>query len=141
MKSEAFHKFWKDFEFTADKGRIIRWFEIGFSVMAIKNGFKLDALCRYREIFSKVSDLKIPKKDIDRIIKCKFVNPTHFFWKVLMQDFHSPFIKRDLLTNNPAQIADISQWASIIESSSKYSLKLIQDYLNREKNIKNYIPS
>jgi hypothetical protein len=43
---------------------------------------------------------------IDEVMRGTAVNPTHYFWYPLMEKFHQPFVKRELLFKNPTQIPD-----------------------------------
>ena len=47
------------------------------------------------------------------------VNPTHFFWDVLITDYKFPFIKRELLFHNPAQIPTYYRCKEVVMNSNR----------------------
>lgn len=42
------------------------------------------------------------------------LNPTHYYWRVLIKEFGFPFIKTNLITENAARIPDIADWPDVI---------------------------
>ncbi len=59
-------------------------------------------------------------------------NPTHYFWKELITKHRMPFLKVELLRDNPAGI-DISGWEEVVKSCSNYNVDLIKRHLARVK--------
>jgi len=59
------------------------------------------------------------------------VNPTHMEWKSLLLDHHSPFVKIELLRDNPKGIDDLGSISSVISSFSAYPAVLISSHLAR----------
>ena len=47
-------------------------------------------------------------------------NPTHMFWDTLLRDFRSPFVKRDLLLHNPAEIPYATDVRELLEHHTEY---------------------
>jgi hypothetical protein len=58
----------------------------------------------------------------------KPLNPTHFFWDVLITSFGSPFVKRELVNLNPAGIPNLYKLPLIASDYIK-----IQSYIKRHK--------
>ena len=48
--------------------------------------------------------------------------PTHSFWDTLVRDFRSPFVKRDLLLHNPAEIPSATDAARACSPHRSYDL-------------------
>ncbi len=138
--SPAFPKFWDTVRYTRDalklkKQEIIDNYEIGGSTHFIDALFRLGAFCSVAKIkrhITHVVDKGIPDNGpMQRLLLSSITvkhNPTHFFWDVLIRDFHFPFIKRELLQVNPVRIA-VSQWESLVKSVSDYDTNLVHDHL------------
>ena len=60
------------------------------------------------------------------VVNGKPLNPTHFFWDVLLTKFRFPFLKRELLFENPA---DIPTYHRISEVLSPLSPRLLTNVL------------
>ena len=60
----------------------------------------------------------------------EFCNPTHVFWDILIKDFKYPFIKRDLLKTNPADIRNFFSWIEVVKKTG-YNINLIEEHLKR----------
>ena len=59
------------------------------------------------------------------------MNPTAEFWRqLLVAGF--PFIKRELLRNNPARVADLADWRDVVRAVSKVDLAPFEAQLRRE---------
>jgi hypothetical protein len=63
------------------------------------------------------------------LVKGDRLNPSHFFWDTLITDFKCPFIKRELLQINPAEVVYAWRWAEVIEARSTYNTGLIRRHL------------
>jgi hypothetical protein len=57
------------------------------------------------------------------------LNPAHYFWDTLIADFKCPFIKRELIQANPAEVVYAWQWADVISPRSPYNIDLIHRHL------------
>ncbi|HTE32485.1 MAG TPA: rhamnan synthesis F family protein [Chryseolinea sp.] len=68
-------------------------------------------------------------------------NPTHFFWRELIERFKFPFIKKDLVTKNQEHINDALQAFELIERKSNYNLDLIVDFFPAHKRMVANSPS
>ena len=67
-----------------------------------------------------------------RVKTARDVNAMQYFWDILIEDFHCPFIKRGLIQSNPARIPFASRWSEVIAAQSNYDLNMIRHHLNRE---------
>lgn len=58
-------------------------------------------------------------------------NPTHAAWEDTILTNDSPFLKTELLRDNPTKVASISKIIPIIENEFNYPIELIKDHLAR----------
>lgn len=66
-------------------------------------------------------------------IKIKTINITHFRWKQLVLYYKMPFIKVDLLRDNPMSV-NIDDYAKVISMVSNYNVPMIMFHLIRARN-------
>lgn len=132
LKSRAFIEFWNRVELfdTNDKSfkqKIINEYEVGGSQYFLKKKFTLGAAFGFKALAQSAwakytHEIDIAQKEPG--FKVKYFNPgnntTHFYWRDLIQK-KFPYIKRELVTTNPAN-RDIHDWPTIIESNTKYPL-------------------
>lgn len=126
MNQKAFlHKsvedFFDNFKFSDNKNYIIQKYEIGLSKTMIRNGLTLSALCPYNTAahiyYTEYQPTKYHR-----------YNPTHQFWKILINNLKCPFIKRELLYLNPEKVYDVDNWVNVVEEKN-YNHKLIVSHL------------
>ena len=65
--------------------------------------------------------------------KIKSINVTHFLWKQLVLYHKMPFIKVDLLRDNPMGVY-IDDYAKVISMVSNYNVPMIMSHLSRARN-------
>jgi lipopolysaccharide biosynthesis protein len=109
-KSPEFKEFWRNIRRIEDKSSLIQEYEIGLSQKLLSLGMCLDCLA--------------PAANIG------YLNNTHLRWKELILEYQSPFVKIELLRDNPIG-RDLSSFRTTLESSSTYPTQLIEEYLNR----------
>jgi len=145
LKSRTFTNFWNSVELfdTKDKSfkqKIINEYEVGGSQYFLRKKFTLGAAYSFKTL-AQAAWLKFTKQiDIAQSepgFKIKYFNPgnntTHFYWKVLIQN-KFPYIKRELITTNPAN-QDIHDWPSVIQTNTNYPVtKLIAAVYQFNKN-------
>lgn len=81
--------------------------------------------------------IRHPGKKIHRLllfleVRVKAVNVTHFLWKQLIVYNKMPFIKVDLLRDNPMGV-NITDYEAVISRVSNYNVYLIADHLSRAR--------
>lgn len=81
--------------------------------------------------------IRHPGKKLRRLgmwfeVRIRAVNVTHFVWKQLVLYYKMPFIKVDLLRDNPLGI-NINNYATIISRVSNYNVPMITDHLSRAR--------
>ena len=103
-------------DFTAmPKSEIIRNGEISLSANLREAGLTCAALA---------SDP--PRGGVKRRIRS---NPMQFLWRALIERDGVPFLKIELLRDNPAEIASLTDWPRIVRARSPVLFSLIQRYL------------
>ena len=141
IASPSFKKFWNHVAYISDdtpdfKKKIIENYEIGGSSHFIAHGFKLGALCDNNDITHYVKNSFLPS--LKSNINCynhlnanvdNALNPTHFYWDILIEKFQFPFIKREILVVNPLNI-NIDKWTNLIQKVSDFHYNLIIKHLN-----------
>jgi len=146
LQSDAFRRFWKNVKVLHDKDAIIRQYEVGLTTHFIKNGLKAAVLNHIQpsnvklllHYMKKLTLTKITKKLIAMVMGKKIilrpgkVNPTHQFWKELLLGKKMPFIKIELLRDNPIKV-DIDDYEEVIQKTSDYDTSLIATHLARMK--------
>ena len=58
-------------------------------------------------------------------------NPTHIGWRSLIRNGGVPFVKVELLRDNPKKINDLDEIRHVIKSVGDYPVKYIEDHLRR----------
>jgi hypothetical protein len=137
LRSPAFGKFWRGIKPVPAKLFIIRQYEIGITQQMIRAGLTCAALWPYQALLDGVDYqmleelvaqgetdtgkvdpiLRNRKLQIIRLRDCisrrVALNPTADLWRqLLLAGF--PFIKRELLRDNPAEVEDISDWIALV---------------------------
>ena len=146
IQSKVFKEFWDSVAILDSKDDIIRKYEIGLTKILLASGFSSDIYTKFQptnrqivftflkkltpmKIWNKLQDIVREKNQIKRVGK---INNTHYFWKELLVCEKSPFIKIELLRDNPMKI-DINNWEEVIYSISDYDTMLIRKHLTRMK--------
>ena len=112
FQHKLFKDFWNNFKIYIDKQKLIEMNEIKFSEELLK--------CKDLRVGSYVE-----ARELD-----SFLNITHYYWDELLSKYKFPFIKKELLRDNPMNL-DTSNWKEVIESTSDYNTKLIIDVLEK----------
>lgn len=58
-------------------------------------------------------------------------NPTHFVWKELIEQYGVPFIKVELLRDNPCSISNLSQWRTALARHAPELIPMVEMHLSR----------
>jgi len=136
LRDPAFKIFWGQVRPVPAKPFIIKAYEVGISQTMIKAGLRCEALFPYEELIKLVDEQTLEnlldiedreaantdpvhttrKRQIMRVRGAKArriaLNPTADLWRqLLISGF--PFIKRELLRKNPANVEDIGDWLDV----------------------------
>ncbi|HEX3348206.1 MAG TPA: rhamnan synthesis F family protein [Acetobacteraceae bacterium] len=130
MGNRAWAAFWQSVRPVSSKAWIISRYEIGLTQRLIRAGLRARAIFRYAELVAQIdpemliqeseaalasSDPAIAmRKNHARRIRDSAVlrlplNPTSDLWRQLLHAGF-PFLKRELLRDNPTSVADVTDW-------------------------------
>lgn len=144
--SRTFHRFWAFLPPYQTRRLAIRTGEVRLTKWLVRSGMRATALCPYqavasttlRRILKQLRDseadfLPTEKLHLQRlaeaISKGVKLNPMHSFWDVLIAEYRCPFIKRNLLRENPARIPGLIEWPELIATHTGYPAALISEHL------------
>lgn len=92
LKRENFLLWWRDMEPFNDRQSVIDTYEFGLSRLFAANGFALSS------VFDQMSLGLGCGEPVNNQLK-PFLNPTHFYWQELLQNYG--FLKTELIDRNP----------------------------------------
>ncbi len=159
VESQFFTEFWANVKVESTKRDVIDKYEVGLSRALRMAGFHGKAYVGYKptikELFSAYTKLitrrrffsrmqrlvsdstaggkaqfKVPGKALWSVYRR--LNPTHFFWRSTIRRAGMPFIKVELLRDNPENI-NISDYRCVIEKYCNYDAGIIERHLDRMK--------
>ena len=142
-------QFWRGVKHVQSKLWIIRRYEVGLTQSLIRGGLRCVALFPHRTAVSAFDTavragglldseaLTAQHRDYLRTLyraveRGDPVNMTHFFWDFLITDLRCPFIKRELLTQNPMGVPFIWRWEQVIRKATDYDTDLILRHLETD---------
>jgi hypothetical protein len=146
VRSKAFRRFWATLLPYQSRALTVRQGEVRFSQHMVRTGMTTVALCPYLAVARLAQQLILrrisggapgllpnEKSYLDvlarQISQGVPLNPTHSFWDVVIVEFGCPFIKRDLLRNNPRHIPGVLDWASVLLEHTAYDPDRIEQHL------------
>lgn len=146
LRSKAFHRFWATLLPYQPRPLVIRHGEVRFTQYLVRDGMTTEVLCPYQAVASKALQLILARLAgnesqllpsereyleslANEISKGTPLNSTHSFWDVLIVEFACPFIKRNLLRQNPARIPGLIEWTSLLQKHTDYDIDLIHRHL------------
>jgi lipopolysaccharide biosynthesis protein len=117
VRAEAFRAVLaKDFA-GLTKQQIIDEGEIGLSQALVAAGYRGAAYCPYEA-------LDAGRRDFSR-------NPMHHYWDKLITEARCPFLKIELLRDNPFEVPNVGRYREVLATVSGYDLDLIEAHLKR----------
>lgn len=129
LDSREFTDFWDNLPHYRFKHSVIWNCEIGFSQRLLRAGFELGALCAYGRLQQEHHDTVLRAEKSQKIPGP--VNSTHYLWMLLAKTYGCPFLKVELLRDNPESLQDVNQWPAVLQESSHYDPDLIRRHLAR----------
>ncbi len=140
LRSETFAKFWGNVRPVPAKSYIVKAYEIGFTQAMVKGGLRCAALWKYETLIKLVNRDELEKliqaeetelgradpiqitrklqvlRIRDAVARRVALNPTSDLWRqLLLSGF--PFIKRELLRDNPTKVEDVGDWVEIVRET------------------------
>ena len=146
LAAPVFLQFWNALRYVQDKNWLIFRYEIGLSRRLMGAGLRCRALFAYRDcanaVIEAVQERRILENEALSSVQKDYIaamfgtinagrplNGTHFFWDHLIGAMGCPFIKRELLRDNPARIPFLTYWQKVIRSASNYDTDMILRHL------------
>jgi hypothetical protein len=130
LESDAWRAFWAGVRPVKSKIWVVLRYELGLSQAMVHGGFGIAALWRYQDLIGKVNPVFLmhpskdaPKNEEPMLLMRRVhahrirhnvairtpLNPTSDLWRQLLQAGF-PFLKRELLRDNPSEVTDITDW-------------------------------
>ena len=146
VTSPAFAQFWSNVRYVQSKEWIIEKYEIGLTGALVAGGLSCRALYPYREAAAAFLEA-VEGRDLLRdpgrhpaerafLVKAHAaidsgaaLNSTHYFWDYLIERMGCPFLKRELLRENPEGIPYVRQWDRVVAAASAYDTGLVERHL------------
>ncbi|HEX7390020.1 MAG TPA: rhamnan synthesis F family protein, partial [Acidiphilium sp.] len=139
IRSPAFRKFWAQVIPAPSKAYVIGKYEVGMTQAMIKAGLRIAALWPYDMLTKLITrdqldgylnadpgSVRTDPIDLtrwlhvlrlrDAIARRKPLNPTSDLWRHLLLSGY-PFIKRELLRDNPTRVEDVGDWADVLRDT------------------------
>ena len=151
MASEAFTHFWRGVRDVRSKWWVVRTYEVGLTQALLAGGLRCRALWEYGDLVAAArrhlaaedrteslaeSDplreavLRNYRRVARGAARREAMNPTSDLWMLLLQAGF-PFIKRELLRENPSRVPDVAAWHSELAPVSEADRALIMRDLRR----------
>ena len=140
LRAEAFAKFWNAVRPVPVKAYIVHKYEIGITQAMMAGGLSCNSLWSYEKLLRMVDKAELDKLtehdatelgrndpvQITRKLQILRIrdgaaqrlplNPTSDLWRqLLLTGF--PFIKRELLRDNPSKVQDVGDWAEVVREA------------------------
>ncbi len=143
LESRSFQSFWRRFPYVNSKAWLIHNGEIRLTQILTQEKLRAAVLCPYWDVAKSVLaklEIRSPEKLAPahqaflenlqkQLVHGAPVNPAHFFWETLVNDFKCPFIKRELIQSNPGGVVYTWRWPEVIGSDGGYDPELIRRHL------------
>jgi lipopolysaccharide biosynthesis protein len=146
LAAPCMRAFWDTVRYVQSKRWIITRYEIGLTQYMLRGGLRCAALYPYRAAVAALTsgvldegllerkDLSAPHRQylnaiFSAVERGTPLNAMHHFWDHLIIRMHCPFVKRELLQRNPAEVPFIYRWEDAIHRVSEYDTGLILQHL------------
>ncbi|MBU6498226.1 MAG: lipopolysaccharide biosynthesis protein [Rhodospirillales bacterium] len=158
LDSAAWRTFWSSVRPVKSKSWVISRYEVGLTQKLLRAGLRCAAIFAYRDLVPDVdvSALAVPIDSgtsiVDPLLTMRRIhahhvrhhavtrtplNPTSDLWRQLLHAGF-PFIKRELLRENPTQVADIVDWSD----TARQQFGALPNFIERDlqRAMKNRVP-
>lgn len=133
LDSPVFQGFWKDFVFFRNKDNVIRDYEIGLTARLQQAGFRYEVLCPAADLAATEAEDSDARHLIDPRVRglAYDSSPPIAFWQALVLRHGFPFVKRELVRDNPYRLRSVARLADVVAQVGTYDVSLIQAHLKR----------
>ncbi len=143
LKSPAFAKFWRRLPYFNSKKRAINNGEVRLTQSLTEQKLRAQVMIPFWTVGHAIRDrlmdmnlAELPEHQrnyaitiLRLLIDGRPLNPTHHFWDVLIEEYKCPFIKRELIKINPANIPFVSRWPEVVARAGPYDVSMIWRHL------------
>ncbi len=153
LESKAWREFWGSLRLVGSKYWVVTRYEVGLTQKLLSAGLSCAALWPYEALVESVDASLLSESDADPdpVLNARKItagrirysvtdrlplNPTAELWRQLLEA-GCPFIKRELLRQNPARVVDIADWRKVTRGQGM-DVTLIEQDLQRI--LKNKVP-
>lgn len=144
LANEAFERHWQRMPYVDNRAWLIHRGEVALTQRLMASGLRPAALIPTDELLAAFRDILERTKALSRDdVEARAylgnvraasdagvpLNPTHFFYELLVRQFGFPFLKRDLLEKNPAGVPGVTRWRELVSAVGDYDPDLIAGHL------------
>ncbi|OJY71021.1 MAG: hypothetical protein BGP12_07540 [Rhodospirillales bacterium 70-18] len=147
MTSKAWHEFWSGVRPVLSKHWVVSRYEVGLTQRLLRAGLRCAAIWPYQDVVGTIDAGLLsgdtaaadPFVNVRRIHASRIrhaavermpLNPTAELWRQLLE-LGFPFIKRELLRDNPAKVLDIADWRDVVRARFGADIGSIERDLQR----------
>lgn len=136
FRSPAFAAFWESYPFTHHKRFAIWNGEVRLTQSLLKAGFQAGVVCPYGDIklalgHCSLRELAFLLPVLIHYTRGGHLNPSHFFWDSLILNHGVPFIKKELILDNPVGMRNLGKIPAVLKAAGDYPYALIEDVVRR----------
>ncbi|BFM06255.1 rhamnan synthesis F family protein [Halioxenophilus aromaticivorans] len=151
LNSISFKRFWDNVTELVNKKDIIEKYEVGLSKALLNDKLALASIYKSNQRtprsimkavtennfqFVKTTIQRLTEKDLWEDLPRKIrdfgnKNPTHTHWKSTILEANVPFLKVELIRENPMDVADINEIVPFLDNHFQYPTTLITNHLAR----------
>ncbi|MEJ8816634.1 rhamnan synthesis F family protein [Lacibacter sp. H407] len=132
IQSSHWKSFWQNIDTTLTKTQVIGLYEVGLSKHFLSANFSLGS-------YTDVEILSKSHRNGE-----KYLNPTLGFWRLLIERFEFPFLKREVLIKEDIDkiywqrglYVNTGNWKSIIKKNTNYPVEKIDSFLKEYYEVK-----
>lgn len=129
LHSAAWRRFWASVRPVPSKQWVINHCEVGLTRRLRDEGLTCEALWPETDLLRHLGSGRQADRVRERLGRGQLLNPTHDLWRVLLEsDF--PFIKRELLRQNPSRVPDVADWQSVAKNRGASNIEPIESDLH-----------
>jgi hypothetical protein len=136
FRSPAFARFWERYPFTHHKRFAIWNGEVRLTQALKRAGFTPGAACPYAGIRVALEgrstrELAFTVYALLNYHRGGHPNPTHFFWDSLLLRNDMPFLKKELVLDNPMRVKNLGEIPAVLKAVGPYPYELVAEALRR----------
>jgi lipopolysaccharide biosynthesis protein len=129
LENPAFGEFWNNLPFYRFKRSVIREGEIGLPARLSRAGLRTAAAFGYGALRKNHPEVVLEAER--RSPFAGPLNPTRSLWDLLVCDCRCPFLKVDVLRDNPESSPLVGDWPQMLANVSNYNPRIIERHLAR----------